>query len=150
MKVSYKLVGVGGYTTLFDLSAAPVSPVKGRPVLREFAPAFTPGIQAEPLAGGPSQFREPRSNVACRLVLSFNIEYVSAQAALASIRQFADVASASRLLDVKLHLKVEEGGEVDYYPNAAVSNYAAALMSVSCDHAFDFSSDNVTLTAPTT
>lgn len=135
MKLSYKIPG-GSYTVLFDESA-------GATLLAEFTPGFKSITQQEPLAGSTNQFRTARSNLTVDHPLMFNQEYASRALSLASVRTFA------ALLNTKVHLKVEQDAEVQYYPNAIAASYQPRLMGVSADHALQFTSDTVTTVDPT-
>ena len=53
-----------------------------------------------------------------------------------------------QLVGQLVHLKVEEGGEAQYYPNALVEDYNPAVQGQSAVHTFSFTSDDVTATPP--
>lgn len=140
MLVSFKLVGGGSYTTLFDETA-------GAQLLEEFAPDFAAKVQEEDLAGSISQFRNPIGNVKASHNLKFNQVYTTTDLALQSIRTFGSTLIGP---GIKFHLQVAQGGEVQFYPNCAVSSYKPTWRGISVDHAFRLTSDTVTGSAPTT
>ena len=135
MQVSYKQTTASSYTVLCDES-------RGDAILSEFMPQFSVALQEEAKFRAAAAFRQPRSNVATQFQFVVWITYATRQACLKSIRDMA------ALLDLKLHLKAEEGEEIQYYPNAVVTGYAPRLAGVSAEHAFTLHSDNVTATAP--
>lgn len=135
MKISYRLVSGGGYTTLCDETA-------GAAIQSEFQPSFNVQVQEDMLWNGPSEYRQARGNVKCVLPIVFNQAYSSRANSIAAVRTMAG------LLNVKLHLQVTEGGEIQYYPNAVAMDYRYKAGGVSADHSFTFNADNVTNTAP--
>lgn len=136
MKISYKVVGQGGYTVLLDDTAGSY--------LEEFTPSFKPTVQHDALFGSTSERRLPQGNIKVSLPLDFWTAYASLAACLKSIRDNA------ALLNVAVHLKVDQDTETQYYPNAVAEDYRPKLQGVSARHTFQFQSDTVTNIAPVT
>lgn len=134
MKISYATPG-GGYTVLGDESDRSM-------LLEAFAPSFQPLNQTTPLAGGNNPFRAPRGNVNVALQLAVTIPYSSTANALAGI------ATLRAAFSVKKHLKVEQGATVHYYPNALLNSYTPVLRGVTVLHQFNFTTDDLTTSAP--
>lgn len=138
MKVSYKIVGgSSGWEVLFDESA-------GNAGLAVFNPQFSSLLQAEALAFSNAEFRELRGNGKCALTLAVNLTYNTRADSLASIRTLRELTKSQ-----KLHLKVEEGGTVAYYPNGTCPNYSGNVMGAACLHTFPFTTDDITPDEPT-
>lgn len=142
MKVSYKLLTGGGWTVLFEVG-------RGSELLAEFEPQFTATNQEEPVYQSNAQFRDARGNVRTALPLNWNAAYTSMADSMASIRILVtalvgQVAGVGKVF----HLKVEEGTETQYYPNAVVSTYHAKMQGTSCQHDFQLATDAVTGTEP--
>lgn len=137
MKVSYKIAGgTTGWQVLFDEST-------GTAGLAVFNPQFSAVLQAEPLAFSDAEFRELRGNGKCTLPLAVNLTYATRAAALASVATLRELTFKN-----KLHLKVEEGGTVQYYPNATCPNYAGNLLGSAVLHTFPFITDEITTEEP--
>lgn len=139
MKLSYKLLADVAYTTLFDESS-------GGTLMSEFPPSFQAQVQADNLYKSETQFRKGRGNIACSLPLELLMTYGTRTDAMASIRTYA------ALLGTTFHIKVEhtEGvvTETQYYPNAVLVSYSPRVQGLSVTHSVQFSSDNVTASAP--
>jgi hypothetical protein len=135
MKVSYKLVTGGGYIPLADETT-------GAAIPSEFNPSFSLQAQEDQLWSSESEFRQPKGNIKCVYPLTFNQQYASRGAAIGAVRLMA------ALLNQKLHLQVQEGTEVQYYPNAMILDYRPKASGCSIDHVLVFNSDNVTDIAP--
>lgn len=135
MKISYKLASGGGYTVLFDEAT-------GASVVSEFTPAFQATLQEENLYKSADRFRAGRGNIACSLPLEWVVTYDTRALAMASVRTIAG------LLDTKLHLKVEQDSEVQYYPNTFITSYRPRPSGATMYHSIEFVSDNVTGIAP--
>lgn len=136
MKISYKVIGSGGYATLLDTG-------NGSAILSEFPPAFAPQVQTEQLAQSAAAFRMPRGNISVTTPLNWNIAYLTPAAAIQAI---LDVASA--LLNIKFHLQIQEGTTTWYLPNAVVSDFRPTPKGASVDFSATFVSDAATGTAP--
>ncbi len=136
MKVSYQLVSGGAYVTLFDDSLGDDS------VLEDFPPHFRSLNQHRPMFQSDAEFRSNLGNTVVTFPLKFYQTYDSRAHCLASVRTFA------ALKDQKMHLKLEQDSEVQYYPNALAEDYSFAFAGFGASHAFNFSSDSVTVTAP--
>jgi hypothetical protein len=136
MKIEYRPIGTTGYTVLFDEAAGAVA-------LSEFQPSFRQVNQREPLYLSGNEFRQPLGNVTCSQPLAFNIAYASRDACLASVRTI-NAAFVNKLN----HLKVTQGAEIQYYPNAVVEEYRSKLSGSSADHFLSLTTDNVTATPP--
>ena len=138
MKVSYATpAGSPSYTVLgdeFDRSA----------LFEMFAPSFQPLNQVEPLAGGTNTFKAARGNTAVNLQIVVTIPYATQVAALAAILTLRSAFS------VKKHLKIEQGATIHYYPNALLTGYTPQLVGVTVHHNFNFTTDELTTSAPTT
>ena len=146
MKVSYKVVGAAGWRVMFDLSATQAPPVVGVVLLEDpFHFKFSSVVDEKPLYGSQAQFRSPKGNIVTSFPLKFLVAYNSTAAALASVRAY------NALVNVKIHLKWEDGPEFQYYPNAVARDYEPVGDMTSVIHNFpEFRSDNVTTTTPTT
>jgi hypothetical protein len=138
MMIGYRLTSSSGtdYTPLFDEELGDV--------LEQFPPSFAPVNQIEPLLGATNQFAEPRGNIRCSFTLNVTMTYASADDALRSIR-----TPWSELLNAKFHLKVTQGEEEQYYPNAVATGYSPAWFGLTVIHSMSFSTDTVTSTVPT-
>lgn len=138
MKISYATpAGSPSYTVLGDED--------DRSALFElFAPSFQPLNQVEPLAGGSNTFKEARGNVTVSVQIAVTIPYATQLLALAAI------ATLRAAFSVKKHLKVEHSSTVHYYPNALLEGYTPQLVGVTIRHNFNFTTDDLTTTAPTT
>lgn len=138
MKLSYAIPAASpSYTVLGDEA--------DRSALFElFAPSFQPLNQVEPLAGGTNTFKTPRGNMGVSLQIVVTIPYATQAAALAGIKTLLDAFL------VKNHLKIEHGATVHYYPNALLTGYQPNLKGVTIAHGFNFVSDALTTTVPTT
>lgn len=138
MKISYATpAGSPSYTVLGDESDRSA-------LFENFAPAFAPLNQVEPLAGATNTFKTPRGNATVNLSVSVSIPYSTQANALAAINTLRSAFS------VKKHLKVEQGATVHYYPNALLTGYQPILKGVTIQHNFGFTTDDLTTTAPTT
>jgi hypothetical protein len=136
MKISYRPVSGGGYTTLLNTG-------DGSAILSEFPPAFAVQVQREQLAQSAVSFRNPRGNIEVNLPLNWNVQYASQPAALQAI---LDLSLA--LLNTKFHLQIQEGTTTWYLPNAACSDFRPMLKGVSVDFSATFNTDAATATAP--
>lgn len=136
MKISYKVIGGGGYTTLINTG-------DGSAILSEFPPAFTPQVQTEQLAQSAASFRTPRGNISVTTPLNWNLAYATPAAAIQAI---LDVSSA--LLNAKFHLQIQEGTTTWYLPNAVVSDFRPVPKGASVDFSATFVSDAATASAP--
>ena len=146
MKIAYRLAsGGGGYTTMADDTAVSVlvPPVAvGQAITPEFKPSFQSATQTDPLFRSPKSARFNRGNTVCTLPLEFEIQYATADDAMASILAYG------ALNDNLLHLQVTIGATIHYYPNALITSYSPQLMGASVRHSFVFQTDNVQATAP--
>lgn len=136
MKINYRPVGGGGYTTLIDTG-------NGSAILQDFPPQFAPQVQREQLAQSAAMFRMPRGNIEVTTPLNWNTQYASFAAAVQAV---LDVSAA--LLNVKLHLQIQEGTTTWYLPNAVCSDFKPVPKGVSVDFSATFVSDTATNTAP--
>ena len=136
MKISYTTAHTT-YVTLADESDRTAT-------CEVLSPSFTAQVQAEPLfrAATPALFT--RGNAQCALAVVVTMPYATRALALASIRTLRGILAAS------LHLKVEEGTEVQYYPNAVCSGYAPTLRGVTVEHHISWITQDVTSSAPST
>lgn len=136
MKISYRTTATGsGYVVLLDET-------QGANILSEFHPKFTSIFSKDAMFGQTSQMRRPQGNITCQLQLNWDQQYASRALALKSVRDMA------ALRNVSLHLKVEEGSETQYYPNATSDDFDSKLNGVSATHTGTFTTDEVTPTAP--
>ena len=93
--------------------------------------------------GTNQMFRKTRGNVSVSLTLKFETVYGSRADCLASVR-----AWRAALVGQLVHLKVEQDGEAQYYPNALVEDYNPTVSGQAAVHAFSFTSDDVQTTSP--
>lgn len=135
MKVSYKTLPSGSFTTLFDEG-------DGTAAATEFAPSFSPSLQQEQLYQQLAQFRNVIGNIAGTLRVRWNLQYATRAAALTSIYTIASLQNSL------MHLKVEEGATTLYFPNAAIQSYEPKLSGLSADHSIQFSTDNISNADP--
>ena len=150
MQISYKQLSGGSYAVIIDTTAAPTSfdtNATGTSALVAFSPQFKPSTQKQDLASPqttPStpSFRAPRGNITTTLNFSFNVPYGSLANAIAAIRTY------SALLNTQWHLRVVEGSETQYYPNAIMDDYGAEVQGASVLHRMVWISDLVTTSAP--
>lgn len=136
MKISYS-TGHTTYTALGDESDRSA-------LVESFAPEFEAQMQETPLARATTPKLNNRGNVACSLALTITITYATRDAALAAVATLAGAFSAS------VHLKVEQGSTVHYYPNAVLRRFKPVLTGVSIRHEIAWRTQIVTATAPTT
>lgn len=138
MKVSYATpAATPSYTVLGDESDR-------SGLFESFGVSFAPLNQVEPLAGGTNTFKAVRGNTAVNVGITVSIPYASRAAALAAI------LTIRAAFTVKKHLKVEQDATVHYYPNATLAGYQPQLIGVTVRHGFNFVTDELTTTAPTT
>lgn len=139
MKLSYRILGTGGYTTLCDDTS-------GGKFLESFAPTFACQVQDDPLFRSQRRFRASRGGAYCTLPLRVSVQYESASTALDAVRQLAALMNPG----TKVHLKLEEGaGRPQYYGHAALNSYRATVTGLSATHEMEFTSDLPTLNEPT-
>ena len=147
MKVSYALLAPspvfvllfseGVTTTAMDTAAT------GPTIVPEFAPRWRQGKQEDQMYGTNQMFRKTRGNVSVSMTLKFETVYGSRADCLASVR-----AWRAALVGQLVHLKVEQDGEAQYYPNALVEDYNPTVSGQAAVHAFSFTSDDVQTTSP--
>ena len=106
-------------------------------------PSFQQLVNVEPGFRAASQFVHGNKNAVSTLTLVISSPYASEAAALAS------VVTMRAILADPLHLKVEEGATVHYYPNAANASYQPKFNGRTVTHIMQFASADVTTTAPT-
>lgn len=139
MKISYATPGSSpSYTVLGDESDRSAT-------FELFAPGFQPLNQVEPLAGGSNTFKAARGNVNSGLQIVVSIPYSTKALALAGVKTIHDA-----FMGVKKHLKVEEGATVHYYPNALLTGLTPVLRGTTIQFNFQFVTDDLTTSAPTT
>jgi hypothetical protein len=139
MQVSYKIVGVGGWTVLLDESAGTGS-VK-------WQPRSTMKVQETPLASSQVQFRNPLGNVSVSHQWSWNQVYATNDAAAADMQAKQAIFQGP---GVKFHVMTVNGATVNYYANCVLADYNPSLSGVGVDHEMSFKSDGVSAIAPST
>lgn len=138
MRLSYRILGTGGYVTLCDDAS-------GGKFLESFTPAFSCAVQDEALFRSGRRFRRTRGGGSCALPLRVSVQYESASAALDAVRVVASLMEP----DVQVHLKIEEGtGRPQYYGHATLNTYRPTVTGVSVLHEMDFTTDLPTLNEP--
>ena len=135
MKISYS-ANHDTYTALGDEATRTA-------IVESFAPAFAGQVQVVPLARSASPAIFGRGNTACQLALVVTVDYGTKALALAS------VSTLRAALDGPLHLKVEQDATVLYFPNANCSSYAPQFRGLAVSHAIQWTTQDVTVTAPT-
>lgn len=153
MKVSYRLKSGGGYTVLYDSAAVPAfdSGPTGQvaaPALAEWDPEYTYVNRDTKMYKQASSDREAMGNTSARIRLAFCATYATPKDALASHRTMDSLYQSCFANRTLIHLKVEEGAEVQYYPNATVESYKGPLHGRSVDHEVIFSCDGPTNVIP--
>ena len=147
MKVSYaNLAPAPSYLLLFSegvTTTAVDTAATGPTIVPEFSPRWRQGKQEDQLYGSATMFRKARGNVSVSMTLKFGTVYATRADCLASVR-----AWRTALVGQLVHLKVEQDGEVQYYPNALVEDYNPTVQGQSAVHTFSFTSDDVTTTPP--
>jgi hypothetical protein len=142
-KIEYKLVGVIGWVTLFDVTRGDTMP--------KYVGSTKWAVFKVLGFGATSQANYPESNAAVALGWDFAITYTAAggwtalQNALASTRVLPTTFAG-----LKFHLRVTQDGETQYYPNAVMDGYAFDAEGATVTHRFQFAAELVTATAPTT
>jgi hypothetical protein len=134
MKLSYKLSG-GSYVLLADESDRVTT-------LELAAPSFSRQVQVEALVRAESVTTFDRLNVSVELPITATISYATTVLALAS------VATMAALFSGRVHLKLEQGATVLYFPNAVLQGYTPELTGVTVRHSFNFITQQVTTVAP--
>jgi len=134
MKLSYKLSG-GSYVELADESSRTAT-------LEVAAPSFTRQVQVEPLIRAESVTTFDRLNVSAQLPITATISYATNVLALASI------ATMAALFSGRVHLKLEQGATVLYFPNAVLQAYNPEITGITVRHSFNFITQQVTTSAP--
>lgn len=141
MKIEYRAVGgSGGYTLLMDESAGGT--------LETFKPRGSIAKQNVALAAMPGQvtssYKQPLGNVTESIPLKFNNVYTSRALALAACRTVK-----LGILTNKTNLKVTEGSEIQFYPNAICATCEPEIQGQSVTFTMAFEADLVTATEPT-
>lgn len=153
MQLSYQIAGAGGgYVVIYDEASAILQPSQLDPKAigivssPDWRPAFKGVMQNDDLFNLPNQsgskFRQALGNVDGTVRAKFVVPYKTRQDATASIRIWAG------LMQTRLHFKLVEGGETQYYPNAVVESYEPDLQGLTVVHTFSFVSDLVTSVIP--
>ncbi len=134
MKISYKLASGGSYTVLGDESSRSA-------LLEDFKPAFQPQNQNEPLFRASNTFKAARGNMGASLAMVISVPYSTRAAAKAGARTLKAAFAA------QVHLKVEEGADAEYYPNALLAGFVPVFAGVTVRYQLQFLTDDVTTTA---
>ena len=149
MKVSYKIVGVGGWTDLSDDTGSAVY---------NLSDAWTPGYSQQnmetALFNSTRMARAPMGNVKCTIPFTFAVLYADPSAAIAALRLGSSTTPFIPLLGALFHIRVVESSgavpETQYYPNAVVQSYTPRVQGSAVAHQFSFSSDLATNITPST
>lgn len=134
MKISYT-TGHSSYTPLADESDRSAT-------CEVLSPSFRSLAQVDPLFRAASPAIFGRGNAECSLSVVLTMPYSTRAAALASLRSMRGILASS------LHLKVEDGTEVQYYPQAVCTQYTPTLRGLCIEHAITWTTQDVTATAP--
>ncbi len=135
MLVEYKPVAGGTYALLFDESAGAGN--------ERFNPQFRDNVMKPGGYGAASSPKIPLNNTLGTITFKWNANYDTADLAKASIR-----ALRAALKGVPVHLQVTQGTDVDYYPNAILSQSSHEIYGREAIHTLTFETDDVTATAP--
>lgn len=135
MKIGFRTVGVGSgvYTTLMDaLNGDTLDPWK---------PSYKAKVRTEDLAGNvASVFIQSLGNIVVSISLrEVNVNYADAGSALAASRTVP-----TSLLSSINNLKVTEGSEAQYFPNAVCSSCEALVQGSNVTYTMDFTTAMVT------
>lgn len=111
-------------------------------------PQHRANVQTDTLAGnalaGGSVKIKPQGNIECSLPLhSMVVTFATAALALTASRTVA-----TALLNNQVNLKVTEGAEVQYFPNAVCRSLRANVQGASVIFNMDFSTQMVTAVEP--
>lgn len=137
MKVSYKIVGVAGYTSLFNESAGDACSL--------LRPSFEDDSMVSAGFGSDSKGVTPQSNTIVNLHFDVVKIYATPQDALAAVRLLRAALKGRRL-----HLQVTQDAETQFYPNGALKSMTPAVVGKAVEYSFSFETEDVTQTAPTT
>lgn len=140
MKIEYKQVGGGAWTTLMDEAVGGTSEQCRFPC-RSIN-------QNEPLAsnGGPgSAYLNSLGNTTCMFQWRGNVTYGSYALAFQAVK-----AINLALVGYNNHLRITHGGEVIYLPNAVCDTFDPDVKGVAVDYNIQWTTNNLTGTVPTT
>lgn len=137
MKISYKPTTGGSYTTLVDEGAGDVL----GPSSKSHVQAL---VQEEGLFRSDSRFRAGRQNFVVSMPLQYIVTYSTRKDCITARRTLG-----ASLCGTKVHLKIEEGTEVQYMPNAVSATFSFEPLGVSAIHGFEFVGDMITASDPT-
>lgn len=141
MVISYRAVGSSaGYVTLFDMTRGDT--------LEPWNPQYRANVQVNDLASntlpGASQKIKMQGNIVCQLPLhNMTITYLDAQTALAASRTIPGT-----LLNNQVNLRVVEGSETQYFPNAVCHSILPNVQGASVTFSMEFTTQMVTNVEP--
>jgi len=139
LKVSYKIIGQASWVTLFDQSQGATV------VMPDFKGSVKWLCHVAEGFGAASESVTPEGNATATLPWRFGQSYSTPAAAVAAVRLLATALGGS-----KFHLQVVQDGETQYWPNGSVESYEFEVNNCYVFHSFQFRTEFVTKTQPTT
>lgn len=131
MKIDYRAVGgAGGYVKLMDVTTGDT--------IEAWEPSFSAHAQVEELASNAGQgagvYTQNLGNIRCDIpVKKMNIVYATRDAAM-----LAAQSVPAALMNLKVNIRVTEGGTVIWYKGAVTRNLKGSVQGLNVEFNADF------------